>query len=280
MFQTVEECRLAWAEKGQHGTPEERLARGALWDGYYAYLAKERADAPPEPSHAALSLADDLCRASILTPERTVLDIGGGMGDYALAFAPHCRQVTVLDRSGVCLDVLHHRAERLGIKNVVPLEEPWETYQAEKPFDVCFSAMCPAVCSYEELLRMESMARETCCLVTVMRGSYDRHRREMMRRLQIVPKGGMATEALQYYEMLYLMGRMPEVKCRESRHTSPMEREAFLERYRVYFRVFGVEENVSEPFLEAYFAENAADGILMEESRMRLALISWQPRQA
>jgi len=72
------------------------------WDNYYACLARQRTDASPG---SALSLAEYLIGSSILTPERTVLDIGGGMGEYALAFAPRCKWVTVLDRSGICLDI-------------------------------------------------------------------------------------------------------------------------------------------------------------------------------
>lgn len=277
MFQTVDECRRAWEEKGRHGTTEERLARGELWDDYYAYLAKGRMNAPPELSVLSLEVADYLCKESILGPEKTVLDIGSGMGDHALAFASQCGHVTALDRSSVCLDVLRHRTEQMGIGNITIQDEPWEIFQPQEKYDVTFSSMCPAICSYEELLRMESMTRETCCLVTVMRGSVDRHRREMMKRLQIVPKGGMATEALQYYEILYLMGRMPEVKCWSSLHTSQISLEAFLERYQVYFRIFNVDETASEPFLRDYFAENARDGILTEESQMNLALITWHP---
>ena len=279
MFQTVEECRRVWEEKGQHGTTEERLARGERWDDYYAYLAKGRINAPPEPSVLSLKVADYLCKESTLNPEKTVLDIGSGMGDHTLAFASRCGLVTALDRSGVCLDVLRRRAEQMGTKNVVIREEPWELFQPQERYDVTFSSMCPAICSYEELLRMEAMTRETCCLVTVMRGSVDRHRREMMKRLRIVPKGGMATEALQYYEILYLMGRMPEVKCWSSQYTSQIPLEAFLERYQVYFRIFGVNEADSGPFLRDYFAENARDGILTEESQMNLALITWHPAE-
>jgi len=99
----------------------------------------------------------------------------------------------------------------------------------------------------------------------------------MMRRLRIVPKGGMATETLQYYEILYLMGRPPEVTCWSICHTSRITEEAFLERYRIYFRIFSADESVSGMFLRDYFAENAESGILEEESRLNLALISWHP---
>jgi hypothetical protein len=75
------------------------------------------------------------------------------------------------------------------------------------------------------------------------------------------------------------MGRMPEVKCWKSQRTSQIPLEAFLERYQVYFRIFNVDEAASELFLRDYFAENARDGVLTEESQMNLALITWHPAE-
>ena len=51
------------------------------------------------------------------------------------------------------------------------------------------------------------MTTEACCLIAVTRGSYDLHRKNLMELMGVRPGGGMTTEAIWYYEMLYLMGR-------------------------------------------------------------------------
>ena len=48
-----------------------------------------------------------------------------------------------------------------------------------------------------------------------------------------------------------------------------------LPRYPVYFRIFGIPEYQSIPFLERYLAGYAEDGFLEDESYLRQALIYW-----
>ena len=51
-------------------------------------------------------VVDWLIKEGILTQDSTVLDIGAGMGSYALPFAKVCREVSALEPVGSCLDVL------------------------------------------------------------------------------------------------------------------------------------------------------------------------------
>ena len=60
---------------------------------------------------------------------------------------------------------------------------------------------------------MESLSDHACGILAVTRGSYDLHRKRLMQLLDVHPAGGMTTEALWYYEALYLAGKQPEVRC-------------------------------------------------------------------
>ena len=122
---------------------------------------------------------------------------------------------------------------------------------------------------------MESMTKRLCCLVAVMRGSYDKHRKAMMAQLGIQPKGGMTTELIHYYNALYLMGRQPNVLCRTMHSETAVPVERLMEQYPIYFKIFGVEEARSRAFLEDYLARNAADGFLREESHINFAMLTW-----
>jgi hypothetical protein len=71
------------------------------------------------------------------------------------------------------------------------------------------------------------------------------------------------------------MGRQPNVLCRtmHSEYAVPVER--LMEQYPIYFRIFGVEENRSIPFLKDYLARHAENGLLQEESHIHFALLTW-----
>lgn len=272
----MEDCLRLWDEAGQHGSPEERIRRAQAWLPYYAYLAK-----PMLQSSFTLEAEDDsfpsfLIREGLVRPEDSVLDIGAGMGGDSLRFAAACRHVTALELSGAGLAVLRGRAERLGIGNIATVQQPWEEFSPLERFDVSFSSMCPAICNGEELKRMEEMTKRLCCLVAVMRGSYDKHRKAMMAQLGIQPKGGMTTELIHYYNALYLMGRQPNVLCRTMHSETAVPVERLMEQYPIYFRIFGVEEDRSIPFLKNYLSLHAENGLLLEESNIHFAWLWWE----
>jgi SAM-dependent methyltransferase len=268
---TLENCESLWAEAVHPGTPEERIARTKAWLPYYSYLSGTANPEMPEP-HPAIAL---LLQDGALTDATTVLDIGAGMGGDSLHFARHAHHVTAVDPSKDCLGVLWERASRQEITNIETVESTFEAFVPPRQYDLVYSAMCPAICDLDALRRMESMAKRTCCLVSVMRGSVDRHRRSMMQALNIKPTGGMVTEAIHYIQALYLLGRQPNMRCITRDYTTKISREQVLEQYPIYFGIFGVPTKISVPFLESYLEENAIDGFLTEESKMNQAIITW-----
>lgn len=98
-----------------------------------------------------------------------------------------------------------------------------------------------------------------------------------MAELNIKPRGGMVTELIHYFNALYLMGRKPSVLCRTVHRENDIPAEKLLERYPIYFKIFGVEKKVSLPFLRDYLTRHAENGMLHEESQLHLAMITWKP---
>lgn len=275
MMYSLDECARLWEEAGRHGDAAERIALAQRWLPYYAYLAAALPEEPytlPEEDESFPSL---LIREGLVRRKDAVLDIGAGLGGDAIRFAAYCRKVTALELSGDSLRVLGRRARDLGLENIETVQKPWEEYAPTERFDLCYSAMCPAICNVEELLRMESLSTRLCCLVTVARGSYDKHRKAMMAELGVKPRGGMVTEAIHYYNALYLLGRQPEVRCRTVHRKYPISRERVLAQYPIYFKLFGVERERSVPFLGDYLDRNAPDGLLHEESHVNYAMLTW-----
>ena len=122
---------------------------------------------------------------------------------------------------------------------------------------------------------MESTAKKYGCLIAVSRGSYDKHRKQLMQELNIQPKG-MTTEAMWYYNMLYLMGRQPNVWnfTRHYEYQAPLEK--LVEQNKVYFEIFGMPKEESEAKLRAYYERYAIDGMVPDESHISTQLIWWQ----
>lgn len=277
---TLENCEALWDQAGQFGTPEERMAQSRRWFPYYSFMANLAANAPYHLPETPSPFVAFLLREGLLEGNDSVLDIGAGMGGCALEFAGHCRSVTALEPNKDCLDVLMARAKKCGLGNLNPVHAMWEEFSPEEPFDLTFSAMCPAICNVEELRRMESMTKKTCCLIAVQRGSYEKHRRAMMQALCIRPKGGMTTEAIHYLNALYLMGRQVNVKTLSFRQTYHVPAERVLEQYPIYFEIFGVSQQASTAFLEDYLQQHAPDGMLEDEALLHQMLIYWEAPQA
>lgn len=275
---TLEELERDWNKAVAFGTEEERMACAARWNAYYSHLAAQQRGRGYRPNVQAQRTVAYMYREKRLRAGDSVLDIGAGTGGYALEMARFCREVTALDANQECLEVLAENAGQAELGNITVQPGFWEAYQGREKYNLVFSALCPAICDTEQLRRMEAYSKRTVCLLSVMRGSYEKHRREMIRRLGIQP-AGMNTEAIYYYNALYLMGRCPDMKCWSSEVQYPLSRQEVLARFPVYFKVFGVPEEQSLPFLQSYLDENAVDGVLMEECRLNLALISWEVPQ-
>lgn len=271
---TLEEALKNWEEAGHHGTREQRIVRGKKWLPYYAYLAQRQKDAPFAPPKKTNAFVEALMEEGAVQPGDTVLDIGAGLGSYALEFARAGCRVTAMDASRECLDVLKTRAAQCGF-TIETVQSTWEEFTPTRTYDVTFSSMCPAICNMEELERMESITNKNCCLITAARGSRDKHRKAMMAALDIHPQGGMTTEALHYGNALYLSGRPFRMKTISTHSTHRISTDTAMEQYPIYFRIFGIPQEKSIPFLKTYLEENAKDGFLEEESQMNLAMLFW-----
>lgn len=118
MFDSLEACTNAWKNAGNHGSQEERIERNLRWMRYYAYVYERQRDVEASIDPHAADVVDTLFRQGLLTPESSVLDVGSGVGAYALAFASRCAEVTALDMELSSLGILQEHAAQLGLNNV------------------------------------------------------------------------------------------------------------------------------------------------------------------
>lgn len=271
---SLTEIEQAWETAYRYGTREERIARAKRWLPYYTLFCAQAAERPFDPDADPVGFVSVLVENGILRPDDTLLDIGAGMGDYALRLAKKCRSVTALEVNPAGIAVMQKRAADAHIDNLEPVCALWEQFETDRIFDITFTSMCPAICNVDELRRMERMTRRACCILTVLPGSYDLHRRAMLRELNLHP-AGMLTDGDRYQTILTAMGRNVRVftKAFTSRHDLALD--AALRQYTVYFGIFGMDERDAEAYVRDYFARHAENGVLRDESRMRYALLTW-----
>jgi len=276
MFDTLDACAEAWKRAGNHGDKADRIARNLRWMRYYAHLNDPtRTDEPEIDPHAA-EVVELLFRQGLLTPESSVLDIGSGTGTYALAFAARCAEVTRDGYGPNALRILKTHAKQLHLDRIICREQMWEDVLPEKTYSFVFTSMCPAICDYDELLRMQALSDHACGIVAVTRGSYDRHRKRLMELLAVRPTAGMTTEALRYYETLYLAGKQPNVQTYSAHYEYEIPMEEACRRNEIYFEIFDILAETSSPVLRDYFAVQAKHGMVPDETQLNTALISWR----
>jgi ubiquinone/menaquinone biosynthesis C-methylase UbiE len=75
-----------------------------------------------------------------LDENRVLVDLGAGTGTFALAAAPHCRQVIAVDVSVPMLTALQVRAQQEGIGNITVVQAGFLTYEHQgEPADFVYS---------------------------------------------------------------------------------------------------------------------------------------------
>jgi SAM-dependent methyltransferase len=105
-----------------------------VYEDMWSALAERFRDDPRRTDDPVVNLI-----GGWLTPESTVLDVGGGAGRYALPLALRAKQVTLVDPSPSMLDVLRRSCDEAGISNVVAVEAGWEEADVA-PADVVLCA--------------------------------------------------------------------------------------------------------------------------------------------
>lgn len=95
------------------------------------YDVKEDADAAAEV---------ELLRSIGLDATSTVIDLGAGTGQFALAVAPHCARVVAVDVSPVMQRVLHREVTASGLTNIECVPSGFLTYEHHgEPADIVYS---------------------------------------------------------------------------------------------------------------------------------------------
>jgi SAM-dependent methyltransferase len=271
-------ARAAFESISNAGTREERKRRSLRWREYFNKISGRKAGEPYRNDPLALKITGFLAGEDMLGPETSVLDIGAGTGRFAIPFSRKVKCLTALDMCEGALAVLKKNIEQERIDNIEIRQEAWEDFTpGGKHFDLVFTALCPVICNQEELLKMESLSKGNCAVVTVSKGSHSRNRRALRMLLSKNPLPGLSVEVNLFYDLLYAMGRRPGVlNYPEERTSEKMSSQEAEELFITYYSIFGFTSEKDREIIRKFVRDNQSGGVIEDLIYLSPALIFWQ----
>ena len=94
------------------------------------------------------------------------------------------------------------------------------------------------------------------------------------------PPPGLSSDVIYIYNMLYAMGRFPNIKYYQECQHSHMPADEAYNIYRIYFKIFGLCGEETDKIIRDYISEHATDGFLYDETQLNSALLYRVPREA
>lgn len=101
----------------------------------------------------------------LLSPEKTVLDVGAGGGRLAIPIAGRAREVVAVEPAEPMVRVLREEAEGAGVHNLRVVRSEWLAAEVE-PADIviCSHVIYPIADVAPFLTKLDAMTRGTCLL--------------------------------------------------------------------------------------------------------------------
>jgi SAM-dependent methyltransferase len=269
-----EQAKQVWENEFNAGTIEERILRSTKVASYFNHLASKK-DAENRPLRED-AYAQALIQNCGLNAESTVLDVGCGGGDGSWTFAKQCKHVTAIDMCSEMLRLAQRHADGLTLRNISFTQSLWEDFDTTDRFDLCYSAMCGGICNYDELTRFESYSRKSCAIVTIGYREKKSARTLLREAISKTPLPGLLVEGVYLFDLLYAMGRHPNVIETRNHFFSRLPVDEAIERLGLYYGAYGYDDANSQKKIREHIKSHAENGWWIESDIGSTMLIYWQ----
>lgn len=275
MMQTAQDWARAWNEARLSSS----LARGRIdprgWEDFWNFCADCYARRNRQSRHIQDAIVGDLAAAGAVTACTSVLDVGCGPGTYTLPLAACCRRVTGLDTAVAMLSQLTaEAAQEAWADRIEILAGDWNTLPDEPGYDVVFAAKTPAIGNYASLMKMNRIARRTCCLIGFA-GPYTLTLRSRLWQLLTGSPLQGGADITYPFNILYLEGYRPNLRFYSYRLSYRETTEYLIEHYTRYFSIFGHHAADTQGKIAVCLSEYAQDGCCCEEEEITLGVMWW-----
>ena len=217
--------------------------------------------------------------AEWITPETTVLDVGGDAGRYALPLALRCRRVTVVEPSPSMVAQLREGAKEAEIENISSVEAGWEDARVGPADLVLCANVVYGVKDIAPFLRkLDEKARERVVIVAWMdapssifsplwRAVHGEDRVELPALPELLP-------------VLWEMGIFPNVEIVDAgrpRSTPNLDVALAMARHLLFVRPGSKEDNRPEEAAREMAVETP-EGVTLRGHRARpQGVVWWRP---
>ena len=214
-----------------------------------------------------------------LIKEQEILDVGGGTGRYAIPFAAHAKEVTMVDISTKMLEIAKSNAESEGHDNLKYIKLSWDDADLkalgwEKRFDLVFSSMSPAYRSREGIEKM-SLASRGWCQINQLIEMTDNITQRLAQDLAVEKRYDPHNDrdAVQgIYNLLWLQGFEPEVTYLREASQQVLSIEEAVQRYTPRFGKAAGEKGTD---IKRLIKDYADSDTIVIDSHTTLAKILW-----
>ncbi|HAS04948.1 MAG TPA: hypothetical protein DCR71_04260 [Dehalococcoidia bacterium] len=223
---------------------------------------------------------NELLARMSLSPDYSVLDVGGGSGLMAIPIAKKASRVTVLDISNGMLNLLKNKTESLGISNIDIINKNWYEIDVKaeiEPHDVVLaSRFLPMGNRLQASLENMNTVAKGNCYVTWRADSFDPVEAESCRLLnkEYTPY----PEYPVIYNCLYQMGIKADIEIFESQ--SEMYFQDLDDAVRYFSRNFLPDDadlTIYKTFIKSLLLEK--NNGFYRNSSTEWALTSWEVKK-
>lgn len=211
---------------------------------------------------------------------KTVLDVGGGGGRYAIPFAELADKVVMTDISGNMIAHAQNRANQQGLSNIEFVKMPWEKSDLkqaglENRFDLVFSAMCPATRTPQGLAQMMRASRDSCHINQWILDTDSLqdflYEKSGLQRAYHPHNDRDAVYGI--FNLLWLDGYCPEVNYFDYRAQAEITKAAAKEKYHLLFDKIETETGLTADTLLNQYSEQNSFTITIYR---KLAMLHWK----
>jgi SAM-dependent methyltransferase len=216
-----------------------------------------------------------LFREGLLYEGCNVLDIGSGLGNYATLFANVADRVRCLDISPAMVHQLQERAKKNALNNITAEVQDWAEYDDPTRFDLVFSSFCPALNDRASLLKMERFSQGNCCYISLGEREDDKMEREIWFQIGLDELPAHNHEAILPFNMLYSLGRRPNLRTFTSTLKYEVPAELMVDYYQRHFATICELDEISMSAIEECVLLHCKDGLMKSEGEINVAAIFW-----
>jgi SAM-dependent methyltransferase len=267
-------AEMAWDE-ARARSPLRRYGHwNPEWFEYWDYIGTQYpgGDGPVDPLYD--DILSRLRRSGKLVPEDSVLDIGCGPGTFTLPIAGTAAFVTGIDPSQIMLSKAASSAASSDVRNLRTIKTTWERYRPEAPYDLVFSAFCPAIYDRHTLWKMEQASSRSCCYVAGDVGQF-----RLLSQIWADVSGESQTfdawDISYPFELLQEAGRNPQLYLFRERSPHIIRAGDMVDELFAYFRSFAGPDRAGREQIRRYLTARSKGGYIELNRERKIWMLSW-----